>query len=126
MKKYSLDKNKIKVLLLEGVHHNAIEYFRKNGYSDIEYYEEALTDNELLAKLRHTHIIGIRSRQKLNRNLLKKAPKLIAIGCFSIGTNQVDLKTAKMMGIPVFNAPFFILLICSFEIICLVNSVEGT
>jgi D-3-phosphoglycerate dehydrogenase / 2-oxoglutarate reductase len=106
MKKYSLDKSKIKVLLLEGVHHNAIDYFRKNGYSDIEYYEEALPDDELLAKLQHTHIIGIRSRQKLKENLLKKAPKLIAIGCFSIGTNQVDLKIAKMMGIPVFNAPF--------------------
>lgn len=106
MKKYSLDKSKIKVLLLEGVHDNALEYFKENGYSDIECYKEALSDAELLSKLQKTHIIGIRSRQKLTRALLQKAPKLIAIGCFSIGTNQVDLMDAKMLGIPVFNAPF--------------------
>ena len=106
MKKYSLDKSKIKVLLLEGVHDNAMEYFVENGYKDIECYKEALSDSELLAKLQQTHIIGIRSRQKLTRNLLQKAPKLIAIGCFSIGTNQVDVMAAKMQGIPVFNAPF--------------------
>ncbi len=106
MTKYSLDKGKIKVLLLEGVHENALEHFRSNGYSDIECYKEALSDEELIAKLQHTHIIGIRSRQMLTREILQKAPKLIAIGCFSIGTNQVDLMSAKMMGIPVFNAPF--------------------
>jgi len=106
MTKYSLNKSKIKVLLLEGVHENAMEHFRTNGYSNIECYKEALPDEELIAKLQHTHIIGIRSRQKLTRQILQKAPKLIAIGCFSIGTNQVDLMAAKMMGIPVFNAPF--------------------
>ncbi len=106
MKKYSLDKSKIKVLLLEGIHENAREHFLANGYSDIECLNEALPDDELITRLQHAHIIGIRSRQKLTAGILRKAPKLIAIGCFSIGTNQVDLMAAKMMGIPVFNAPF--------------------
>jgi D-3-phosphoglycerate dehydrogenase / 2-oxoglutarate reductase len=106
MKKYSLDKNKIKVLLLEGVHENAFLYFKENGYTNIECYNEALTENELIEKLHQVHILGIRSRTELNRDLLHKAFKLITIGCFSIGTNQVDVQTAKMMGIPVFNAPF--------------------
>ena len=105
-KKYSLDKRKIKVLLLEGIHENAREHFLTNGYSNIECLDEALPDDELIAKLQHTHIIGIRSRQKLTNSILQKAPKLIAAGCFSIGTNQVDLMAAKMVGIPVFNAPF--------------------
>jgi D-3-phosphoglycerate dehydrogenase len=106
MKKYSLDKSKIKVLLLEGIHENGVRYFIENGYTDIECYKEALPDDLLEEKLMQTHIIGIRSRTELRKNLLLKAPKLIAIGCFSIGTNQVDIKDAKMLGIPVFNAPF--------------------
>ena len=106
MKKYSLDKSKIKVLLLEGVHENAVNYFKENGYSDIECHKEALSGTLLEEKLRQAHIIGIRSRTELNKSLISKAPKLFAIGCFSIGTNQVDTSYAKMMGIPVFNAPF--------------------
>lgn len=105
-KKYSLDKGKIKVLLLEGVHENAVRYFAENGYSDIECYNEALSPDELEEKLKHAHIIGIRSRSDLTKEMLQSAPKLITIGCFSIGTNQVDILAAKMMGIPVFNAPF--------------------
>jgi D-3-phosphoglycerate dehydrogenase / 2-oxoglutarate reductase len=106
MEKYSFDKSNIKVLLLEGVHENAVKFFEENGYTEIECHKEALTDAALEEKLKHTHIIGIRSRTELRKDLLKKAPKLIAIGCFSIGTNQVDLNDAKMLGIPVFNAPF--------------------
>jgi D-3-phosphoglycerate dehydrogenase / 2-oxoglutarate reductase len=106
MKQYSLDKSKIKVLLLEGIHENAIEYFRENGYSNIECCNESLSDNDLEEKIKKTHIIGIRSRTELRKKLLNKAPSLMAIGCFSIGTNQVDILDAKMMGIPVFNAPF--------------------
>jgi D-3-phosphoglycerate dehydrogenase len=106
MKKYSLDKSKIKVLLLEGIHENGVRYLRENGYKNIECYNEALSDNLLEEKLMQTHIIGIRSRTELRKNLLLKAPKLIAIGCFSIGTNQVDVNDAKLLGIPVFNAPF--------------------
>lgn len=106
MKKYSLDKSKIKVLLLEGIHENAQKYFLENGYTDIECIKEALPEKELTEKLQHTHIIGIRSRTELNKTVLKNAHRLFAIGCFSIGTNQVDTGYAKSLGIPVFNAPF--------------------
>jgi D-3-phosphoglycerate dehydrogenase len=106
MRRYSLDKSKIKVLLLEGIHENAIRCFRENGYSDIEYFKEALSGDKLENKLQQTHIVGIRSRTELRKNLLFKSPRLFAIGCFSIGTNQVDIMDAKMLGIPVFNAPF--------------------
>jgi len=106
MNKYSFDKSKIKVLLLEGIHENAVKYFRDSGYTDIECFKEALSDKMLEEKLLQTHIIGIRSRTELRKAVLCKAPKLLAVGCFSIGTNQVDLGCAKMMGIPVFNAPF--------------------
>ncbi len=106
MKKFSLDKSKIKVLLLEGIHENAIRYFKENGYTNIDYHKEALTGTELEKKLHNAHILGIRSRTELHKSLLNKAPKLITIGCFSIGTNQVDVSAAKMLGIPVFNAPF--------------------
>jgi D-3-phosphoglycerate dehydrogenase / 2-oxoglutarate reductase len=106
MRKYSLNKSKIKVLLLEGIHEKAIGYFMENGYTNIDSYKESLTDNDLEEKISQAHIIGIRSRTELRKKLLPKAPNLIAIGCFSIGTNQVDIQDAKMMGIPVFNAPF--------------------
>ncbi len=106
MKKYSLDKGKIKVLLLEGIHENAVQYFRENGYSDIECHKAALPDSELFKKIQNAHIIGIRSRTDLTADVLKNSNKLIAVGCFSIGTNQVDVAAAKSLGIPVFNAPF--------------------
>ena len=106
MRKFSLDKSKIKVLLLEGIHESAATFFRENGYTDVECLSEALSGKELEKKLLTTHIIGIRSRTELRREFLQKAPKLIAIGCFSIGTNQVDVWDAKMLGMPVFNAPF--------------------
>ncbi len=106
MKNYSLEKSKIKVLLLEGIHENAIKHFTENGYSNIECLEEALSGPELEKKIKGTHILGIRSRTELRKAMLKKAPRLFAVGCFSIGTNQVDLLDAEMLGIPVFNAPF--------------------
>jgi D-3-phosphoglycerate dehydrogenase / 2-oxoglutarate reductase len=106
MRNFSLDKSKIKVLLLEGIHENASMFFRENGYTDIECLNGALSGDELDKKLQTTHIIGIRSRTELRKSLLLKTPKLFAIGCFSIGTNQVDIQDAKMLGIPVFNAPF--------------------
>lgn len=106
MRKISLDKGKIKVLLLEGIHDNASEFFRENGYTNIENLHEALSGAELEKRLQSTHIIGIRSRTELRKSQLLMSPKLFAIGCFSIGTNQVDLRGAKLMGVPVFNAPF--------------------
>lgn len=106
MKNFSLDKSKIKVLLLEGIHENASMFFRENGYTDVECLNGALSGAELEKKLQTIHIIGIRSRTELRRETLQKTPRLFAIGCFSIGTNQVDIQDAKMLGIPVFNAPF--------------------
>ncbi|MFH0843676.1 MAG: phosphoglycerate dehydrogenase [Bacteroidota bacterium] len=106
MNKYSLDKSRIKVLLLEGIHENAMNYFRENGYGDIECIKEALSGADLEEKLQQAHIVGIRSRTELHGDILRKASRLITIGCFSIGTNQVDTADAKMLGIPVFNAPF--------------------
>ena len=106
MRNFSLDKSKIKVVLLEGIHENASIVFKENGYTDVECLSGALSGEELEKKLLTTHIMGIRSRTELRKNLLGKTPKLFAIGCFSIGTNQVDIQDAKILGIPVFNAPF--------------------
>jgi D-3-phosphoglycerate dehydrogenase len=106
VKKYSLDKDRIKVLLLEGIHHSAEEFFIANGYTNIESFPDA-PDGELLReRIQGANIIGIRSRTHLTKDVLSSAGKLLAIGCFSIGTNQVDSHAARLMGIPVFNAPF--------------------
>jgi D-3-phosphoglycerate dehydrogenase len=106
LKEFSMPKEKIKVLLLEGIHKNAVNYFHDNDYSNLEYVNEALSEEDLIKKIKNVHIIGIRSRTYLAEKILKHAKHLIAIGCFSIGTNQVDLMAAKVRGIPVFNAPF--------------------
>lgn len=106
MNKTSLDKAKIKFLLLEGVHQNAVDVLKNAGYTNIEYHKKALDGEELINAIQDAHFIGIRSRTQLSEEILAKANKLIAIGCFCIGTNQVDLLAAKQRGIPVFNAPF--------------------
>jgi D-3-phosphoglycerate dehydrogenase / 2-oxoglutarate reductase len=106
VKKFSLDKNKINVLLLEGIHESAVKAFKEAGYTNVEYLKSALDGLELEQKIKDVHILGIRSRTNLTPDILKKAKKLFAVGCFSIGTNQVDLNAAKNFGIPVFNAPF--------------------
>ncbi len=106
VKKFSLDKKYIKILLLEGLHNSSVESLKASGYSNIEYSKTALDEEELAQKIKDVHMIGIRSRTQLSEKILKKAKKLFAVGCFSIGTNQVDLHFAKQMGIPVFNAPF--------------------
>ena len=102
----SLDKSKIKFLMLEGIHASAIEALRAAGYSQIETLPKALQGEELKAKLADVHFLGIRSQSKLTADVLSAAPKLVAVGCFCIGTNQVDLKAARERGIAVFNAPF--------------------
>jgi D-3-phosphoglycerate dehydrogenase len=104
--KYSLDKRKIKVLLLEGIHKSAADFFTANGYTNIEIHSGSLDDAALKAKIRDVNIIGIRSRTEVTEEVLSVAEKLFAIGCFSIGTNQVDGHAARLRGIPVFNAPF--------------------
>lgn len=106
MSKVSLPKEKIKILLLEGVHQSALETLKKSGYSNIEYLKTSLPEDELIAKVQDVHFIGIRSRTQLNDKVVEAANKLVAIGCFCIGTNQVDLVTTQAKGIPVFNAPF--------------------
>lgn len=106
MSKFSLSKNKIKILLLEGVHQRAVQELKEAGYTNIDYYKGALDKVELKEKIRDAHILGIRSRVQLDSEILSVAQKLIAVGCFCIGTNQVDLDLAKKKGIPVFNAPY--------------------
>lgn len=106
MAKVSLDKSKIKFLLLEGVHQNALDVLQAAGYTNIEYHKKALDGEELIEAIKDAHFIGLRSRTHLTKEVLAHANKLIAIGCFCIGTNQVDLQEAKRRGIPVFNAPF--------------------
>ncbi|MBM4435481.1 MAG: phosphoglycerate dehydrogenase [Chloroflexi bacterium] len=102
----SLDRGKIKVLLLEGVHGRAVETFTREGYTSIDRHDRALGGDALAERLRGVHILGIRSRTDVTASVLDRADKLIAIGCFGIGTDQVDLEAAKLRGIPVFNAPF--------------------
>ena len=104
--KVSLGKDKIKFLLLEGVHQSALDTLKAAGYTNIEYHKKALDADELKAAIKDAHFIGLRSRTHLTADVLAHAERLIAIGCFCIGTNQVDLKAAKERGIPVFNAPF--------------------
>ena len=106
MSQLSLDKSKIRFLLLEGIHENAIDVLNNNGYTNIDYLRNALDENALIEKIRNIHFLGIRSRTKINEKVLQAADKLIAIGCFCIGTNQVQLRAAMAKGIPVFNAPY--------------------
>jgi D-3-phosphoglycerate dehydrogenase len=106
MAKTSLDKNKIKILLLEGIHRSAADAFRANGYGDVEYHPKSLARPDLIEAIRDAHFIGIRSATHLTADIIQQANKLTAIGCFCIGTNQVDLDAAQDKGIPVFNAPF--------------------
>ncbi|HDR1343028.1 TPA: phosphoglycerate dehydrogenase, partial [Pasteurella multocida] len=84
----------------------ALEVLQNAGYTNIEYHKKALDDDELKEAIKDAHFVGIRSRTFLTEEVLAHAQKLIAIGCFCIGTNQVNLQAAKLRGIPVFNAPF--------------------
>lgn len=106
MEKFSLAKDKIKILLLEGLHQSAVQTFKNQGYSNIEYLKTSLPEDELIDRIKDAHFIGIRSRTQLTDKVLDAAGKLVAIGCFCIGTNQVDLTAALKRAIPVFNAPF--------------------
>ena len=106
MAKTSLDKSKIKFLLLEGVHQSAVDTLNAAGYTNIEYLKTSLPDDELKARIKDAHFVGIRSRTHLTDEIFEAAEKLIAVGCFCIGTNQVDLKAATKRGIAVFNAPY--------------------
>ncbi|WP_334179747.1 phosphoglycerate dehydrogenase [Pseudoxanthomonas sp.] len=106
IKKTSYPKQDIRVLLLEGVSQTAVETFRAAGYTQIELHEKSLPEDELKRRIADAHIVGIRSRTHLSDDVLAQARRLIAVGCFCIGTNQVDLDAAELAGIPVFNAPY--------------------
>ncbi|HOS47504.1 MAG TPA: phosphoglycerate dehydrogenase [Bacteroidia bacterium] len=106
MRPTSFPKDKLKVLLLENVHPSAVKMFKNSGYSDIEIHSGSLSEKELMDKISKVHILGIRSKTLLTDNILKKAEKLLAVGAFCIGTNQIDMKSATREGIAVFNSPF--------------------
>jgi D-3-phosphoglycerate dehydrogenase / 2-oxoglutarate reductase len=105
MSETSFPKNKIKVLLLENIHESARAMFRADGL-DLEVMSGALGEDELRAKISEVHLLGIRSKTNVTAHVLERAERLLGIGCFCIGTNQVDLEAAKTRGVPVFNAPF--------------------
>ncbi len=102
----SLDKSKIKFLLLEGLHQSAVDTLNNAGYTNIEYLTGSLSEEELIEKIADVHFIGIRSRTQLTEKVFEAASRLIAVGCFCIGTNQVNLDAATARGVAVFNAPY--------------------
>jgi D-3-phosphoglycerate dehydrogenase / 2-oxoglutarate reductase len=102
----SHEKTRMKVVLLEGVHDRAAENFVRHGYTTIERHKKALTGGELSEAIADAHFVGIRSRTRLTPEAIAGARKLMTVGAFCIGTNQIDLDAAMMRGIPVFNAPF--------------------
>ena len=101
----SYPKNRIKVLLLEGVHKSAVEIFEKEGYQ-VEYLTTALTEDELCEKIVDVNVLGIRSKTHVTEKVIKSARRLINVAAFCIGTNQIDLKACTQNGVTVFNAPF--------------------
>ena len=102
----SLPKQKIRILLLENVNESAVRLFDANGYSEVERLTKALGPDDLKRALSGVHMLGIRSRTQLTSDVLEAADRLMAVGCFSVGTNQVDLDAARRLGVPVFNAPY--------------------
>ena len=105
MTRTSFPKDQIKVLLLENIHPLAHEAFKNEGFQ-VETLSSALNTADLKEKIRDVHVLGIRSKTQVTEEVLQEAKRLLTLGCFCIGTNQVDLKAAKVRGVPVFNAPF--------------------
>jgi len=102
----SYPKEKIKILLLEGIHQSAVETLKEHSYTNIEHHNVAWSEEKLLESIHTYHAIGIRSKTHLTGKVIEKAENLLAIGCFCIGTNQVDLDAATNAGITVFNSPY--------------------
>jgi D-3-phosphoglycerate dehydrogenase len=102
----SLSKDRIKVLLLEGINDSAAELMVQAGYTNMVRLPKALDSDALLKAVEGVHVLGIRSRTQLTDAVFAQASRLFAVGCFSVGTNQVDLQAARGRGVPVFNAPF--------------------
>ena len=104
--KTSFPKDKMKIVLLENISQSAVDSFKKAGYTQIEQYTSALSGEELDDVLKEAKVVCVRSKTQLSQEVITKAKKLVAIGCFCIGTNQVDLEAANKAGVCVFNAPF--------------------
>jgi D-3-phosphoglycerate dehydrogenase len=102
----SVAKDKLKFVLLEGIHASAVETLQRDGYTDVVTLPKALAGDALRSAIADAHFLGIRSRTQLTAEVLRAAPKLVAVGAFCIGTNQIDLQAAMHQGVPVFNAPF--------------------
>jgi D-3-phosphoglycerate dehydrogenase len=102
----SYPRNKIKILLLENISDSAIEELKQSGYAEIKKLSGALSEADLIKEIKGVHILGIRSKTQITGRILEKADKLLAIGAFCIGVNQIDLKTATSKGVAVFNAPY--------------------
>ena len=102
----SYPKEKINILFLENISDVAVNYFKNAGYSNVRKLSGALSEEQLIKEIKNVHLLGIRSKTKITANVLNAAEKLQAIGCFCIGMNQVDLKTATKKGVAVFNAPY--------------------
>src|ERR1700758_1869162 len=100
MTKTSFPKEDLKVLLLEGVSQTAVQRFREAGYTNIEYHEKSLPEAQLAKAVAEAHFVGIRSRSQLTAEMFNHSRRLFAVGCFCIGTNQVDLEEAQLPGIP--------------------------
>lgn len=106
MVEVSLPREKVHVVLTEGISESAVLAFKNAGYTSVTHLQHAPEEDELKALLEKTYILGIRSRTQLTEKVLEHAPRLFTVGCFCIGTNQVDLSACAKRGIPVFNAPF--------------------
>ena len=102
----SYPKEKINILFLENISKAAAERFTESGYTSVKRLSGAMTESELIKEIKNVHLLGIRSKSKITAEVLKNANKLQAIGCFCIGTNQIDLKEATNHGVAVFNAPY--------------------
>lgn len=105
MKEYSFPKSEIKILLAENIHPVAHEMLKSEGFS-VEGVKHALTEAELISRAKDVHVLGIRSKTRVTKAYLDSTTRLLSIGCFCIGTNQVDLSAARLKGTSVFNAPF--------------------
>lgn len=102
----SYPKEKINILFLENISDKAVNHFKQNGYVNVKKITGALSEDELIKELKNVHLLGIRSKTQITKRVLDNANKLQAIGCFCIGVNQVDIKTATQKGVVVFNAPY--------------------
>ncbi|MEP6748495.1 MAG: phosphoglycerate dehydrogenase [Bacteroidota bacterium] len=102
----SYPKEKINILFLENISDAAVKQFKDAGYSSVKKLGGALSEEQLIKEVKDVHLLGIRSKTQITKNILDAAKKLQAIGCFCIGVNQVDLKSARQNGVVVFNAPY--------------------